>query len=82
MIDHLIFDHVAEFTPSCEKRKTYGRFLGAIFLEKVGSALVIERQWVALQQIPKNRKNAKKSVKYFPSDLRFSSEDTLLRRFR
>jgi hypothetical protein len=36
-----------------------------IFLGGVRSTLVFERQLLATQKVSKNRKNAKKSVKYF-----------------
>ena len=48
---------------SGKKPKTYGRFLGTIFFGGVGSRLVAERQGVAREKIPQNRKNSKKSVK-------------------
>jgi hypothetical protein len=55
----------ADFATLPKKRKTYGRFLGTIFFEGVWRTLVVAMQWVATQKIPKKRKNAKKSVKYF-----------------
>jgi hypothetical protein len=43
-----------------------------------GSLLVLERQWVARPAIPKSRKSAKKSVKYFLSDPCFAAKDYLI----
>jgi hypothetical protein len=43
--------------------KTYGSVFGTIFLGGVGSALMVERQWVAMEKVPGNRKNTKKSAK-------------------
>jgi hypothetical protein len=47
-----------------------------IFGGGVWFALVIETQWLATQEIQKNRKNAKKSLKYFPSAPGFSAKDS------
>jgi hypothetical protein len=38
-----------------------------IFWGGVGATLVVERQWLATQETQKNRKEAKKSVQYFPA---------------
>jgi hypothetical protein len=58
------------FRPSCgdygtsrNGQKTYGSVFGMIFFGGAESRLVIERQWIMTEKIPKNRKNAKKSAK-------------------
>ncbi len=71
-----------DYGTSGNKPKTFHRFSGTIFLGGVGSALVIERQWVAMGKIPKNWENAKKSAKYFPWDIRFSAKMPLLVQMR
>jgi hypothetical protein len=40
----------------------------------VGSAVVVERQRLAAEKVPKNRINSKKSAKYFPWDTGFSAK--------
>src|ERR1700733_6032280 len=57
-----------------KKRKTYGRFLGMIFFEGVWQAVVLARQRLAMRKIQKKRKNAKKSVKYFPRNPHFAAK--------
>ena len=52
-------------------QKTHGGFSGTIFFGGAGSPHVAHNQRLAMAKIPKNRKNAKKSVKYFPRDPRF-----------
>jgi hypothetical protein len=74
--DSVIIDHGDDFTPTRKKRKTYYRFLGMIFFGAVCSALVLEAQRLATQEIPENRKNAKKNVKYSSSDPCFSAKDS------
>jgi hypothetical protein len=52
-----------DYRTSGNGQKTYGRFLGMIFLGGVGSPLVLERQPVTREKIQKSQKNAKKSAK-------------------
>jgi hypothetical protein len=72
--------HGGDFGTGAKKRKTYGRFFGMIFFGGVWAALVLEGQGVAGQKIPKIRKSAKKSVKYFWRERGFSAEEKLMRR--
>jgi hypothetical protein len=44
-----------------------------IFFGGVGSPVVVERQWVAAEETPKNRKKACKYAKYFWPDPGFSA---------
>jgi hypothetical protein len=46
-----------------EKTKTYGSVFGMIFFGGVALPHVVERQWLATQEIPKNLENTKKSAK-------------------
>jgi hypothetical protein len=78
LIDSLFIHHGADFTANGKKRKTYGRFLGMIYFGGVGFALALGTQGLATPKIPKNGKKAKKSVKYFPSDPRFSAKEMLI----
>jgi hypothetical protein len=64
-------DHGGDFSTTGKKRKTYGRFLGMIFLGGSWPTLIVERQRLAREEIPKNRKNTKKSAKYFSPAPRF-----------
>jgi hypothetical protein len=66
---------MATFLPKPAKNELYHRFLGMIFFGGVGSMLALGTQWLATQEIPKNRKKAKKSVKYFSSDPCFSAKE-------
>jgi hypothetical protein len=69
--------HGGDFGTVWKNRKTYGRFLGMIFLEGSGCAFVLARQLVATPKIPKSRKNTKKSVKYFRRTPCFSAKEPL-----
>jgi hypothetical protein len=53
----------ADYGTSRNGQKTYGSVFGMIFLEGLGAALVVERQWLAAEKIPKNMENTKKSAK-------------------
>jgi hypothetical protein len=63
-----------DYGTSRKGQKTYGSVLGTIFFGGVGSPHIVERQLLAMEKIPKNRKNACKSAKYFPSDPGFSAK--------
>jgi hypothetical protein len=73
-INRFVHHHGRDITKTIKKRKTYRRFLGMIFLRGLKSTLMIETQWLAMPKFPKNRKNAKKSVKYSPRTPRFSAK--------
>jgi hypothetical protein len=45
-----------------------------IFLGGVRAALVAQKQGLATGKVPRNRKKAKKSAKYFQRDPRFSAK--------
>jgi hypothetical protein len=64
----------ADYGTSRNKQKTFHRFSGTISFGGVGLLLVVGGQWLATEKIPKNRKNAKKSAKYFPWDPGFSAK--------
>jgi hypothetical protein len=49
--------HNENLTISAQNRKTYGRLLGMIFSEALGSLVIIDLQWLATQKIFKKRKN-------------------------
>jgi hypothetical protein len=45
-----------------------------IFLGRIESPLVVERQWLAMEKIQKKWKNVKKSAEYFPGHPGFSAK--------
>src|ERR1700678_590938 len=61
-----------------KNQKTYGRFLGMIFFGGSNAAEVVERQHLTALKTSKNRKNTKKSVKYFRLDPCFSANGNLI----
>jgi hypothetical protein len=71
----LSFRHTrGDYGISRNGQKTYGSVLGTIFFGGVGSLLAAVNQQLATEKIQKNRKNAKKSVKYFPWDPHISAK--------
>jgi hypothetical protein len=68
------YTHAGNLTRSAQNRKTYGRFLGMIFLEGHRSMVVPAWQRLATQKIFKNRKNPKTSVILFGADGHFSAK--------
>jgi len=66
-----------DFATEPKNQKTYGRLLGMIYFGGVGSTLVLGTQRLAKEKFPKNRKNTKKSVKYFRGCRRFSDNSGL-----
>jgi hypothetical protein len=73
----LLIRSCADYGIFRNKQKTYHRFFGTIFFGGVGSPLVVERQRLATEKIPKKRKNAKEYAKNFSSDPGFSAKEGL-----
>jgi hypothetical protein len=59
----IINNHGHDSGTERKKAKTYRRFFGTIFFGGVGSAVMLERQSLAMKEIPKTWKNTKKRVK-------------------
>jgi len=55
--------HGGDFGTGQKNQKTYGRFLGTIFLEGFQAAVVAGRQGVGKTNLTQKWKNTKKSVK-------------------
>jgi hypothetical protein len=78
----IVLSDFSSLTADCgtkpEHQKTYRRFLGAIYFGGAKSAVPIERKHLTTPKSAKNRKNAKKSVKYFRLDPCFSANGKLI----
>jgi hypothetical protein len=59
-IKSLTFHHECDITKARQKRKTYGRFLGAIFLKALGQRLFFKDNDLRGKQSPKAEKPQKK----------------------
>jgi hypothetical protein len=73
-----VFTFAADDGTEPKNQKTYGRFLGMIFFGGSKPLVVIERQHLAMPQSSKNRKTAKKSLKYFRLHPCFSANENLI----
>jgi len=69
-----LYYHVENLTRSAQKRKTYRRLLGMIFLEGHKSMVILAWQRLATQKSLKNRKNTKKSIILFGANGPFSAK--------
>jgi len=54
--------HTAKFYQKAKKQKTYGRFLGMIFLEPLKSLVIPALQWIAYHKSIQNSNNIKKCL--------------------
>jgi hypothetical protein len=61
-INSLILHHVGEFTPTCEKRKTYRRFLGMISSEGFSQCLSLKRNGLQRTESQTTEKMQKKVI--------------------
>src|SRR5271155_326041 len=68
-------------TKTRKKTKSYHRILGAIFLEGSESSEIPHHQGLAIKKIPKNRKNAKKSVIFSSENPGFAAKTPKKRPF-
>ena len=69
-----LYFHDDHLTRVAKTQKTYGRFLGMIFLEGFGPLVNPVLQWVAMEKIQLNWKNTKKNVIFFCADGLFSAK--------
>ena len=70
-----------DFTKTRKRPKTYGRFLGTIFLREVESAEVTRHQQFARQKNSKKQKSACENVIFFRRKPRFSAKTPKKRPF-
>jgi hypothetical protein len=74
--DVFIIHHGDDFTPVCERQKTYRRLFGMIFFGGSESMLAAARQQLATLKILKSRKNGKANSFFISRNIDFAAKTT------